>query len=104
MSLNCKPGELAVIVGAQEYPEHLGLIVRTVRLETSENPFDCGGMGWSTEPKLTDQGSELLILDADLRPIRPHGDDEQDESKAWLPPVPRTVTPTPCHHKDRSRV
>lgn len=33
-----------------------------------------------------------------LKPIRPHGDDEQDESKAWLPPVP--VTPSaPCRHK-----
>lgn len=108
MSLNCKPGDLAVIVrsvlgksvGRIVFIKRLSMVVGLRRPDGTIKP----GPVWEVDQEIKGWSGEKhhFVCDSDLRPIRPHGDDEADESKAWLPPVPRTVIPT--RHKDRSRV
>lgn len=91
--MNCKPGDLAVVIKSDAGNE--GVILRCIRLsgvaswlgprgETTLSPV------WKVDRLLTDwQGaSNDEIADDQLRPIRDPGDDAIDESKAWLPPVP----------------
>lgn len=98
--MNCKPGDLAVIVMAPRGAEHLLGLVRKV----TERAPDCDPVPWrpniNAMPAWYYEG-ELLRLrsgvevkklnDCCLRPIRNPGDDAADESKAWLPPVPLPV-------------
>lgn len=90
--MNCKPGDLAVIVRSMAGNE--GKIVRCVRLadssEAKEAGFDMRPEVWVLEkPLMTRLGFPAsLCYDAHLRPIRDPGDDAVDESTAWLPPVP----------------
>ena len=95
--MNCKPGDLAVIVSADRNKENIGAIVRVIRALSGE-------WDWLVEclsgAKLTlRDGSGVLqakagqiagAMDRNLRPIRPQSDDATDESTAWLPPVPQT--------------
>jgi hypothetical protein len=105
--MNCKPGDLAVIVRAV-HPENVGCLVHVL-----------GPSGENAAKNLTHHRGEVLWLvqaqrplrttfylagvpvdvkptdttnmpDSHLRPIRPQSDDATDESHAWLPPVPQT--------------
>lgn len=91
--MNCKPGDLAVIV-RPEYPNGdkpdtwaLGRIVVCASLYHWAS-VPC----WRLVEALIDRhGDELEgIPDADLRPIRDPGDDATDETLLWLPVPSRT--------------
>jgi len=110
--MNCVPGDMAVIVRSSRQ-ENIGAIVEVLRPATSngfavgEAHFECGtwwnrggdSFIWvvkATGRKLvasngTFSSTERLFSDHNLRPIRPQSDDAQDESAAWLPPVPQQV-------------
>lgn len=99
--MNCKPGDLAVIVFAAK----LSQIGRLVEVLHRGEEYGDGAVYWHVRV----QGSPVKVaiisannvhtgrfetrLDCDvpdawLRPIRDPGDDAIDESAAWLPPVP----------------
>lgn len=69
--MNCKPGDLAVIVGAAS-GSALGAIVEVLRMKRPSCPA-CGSVEWW----ILFRGEEWGGCDKDLRPIRPgEGDDE----------------------------
>lgn len=75
MKLNCKPGDLAVIVGGF-CPQFIGHIVTiTAPCQTHLNH-------WDTNPPKYMRGFLLPMSfdDSTLRPIRDHGDDAVDET------------------------
>jgi hypothetical protein len=77
--MNCKPGDLAVVVKSATRPENVGRIVRCVRRTVrighkSRLPLDC----WVVEPDITLCGA---IADECLRPIRDQ--DGDDETLTW---------------------
>lgn len=81
--MNCKPGDLAVIVSISNPADrpHLGKIVTCIRHRMDEY-----GGGWVTSPELTIlkgpcRGFSLIWHDDDLRPIRDQ--DGEDETLAW---------------------
>ena len=92
--MNCKPGDLAVVV-ADFRKENIGALVRVISA-------DYGPWDWKVETLsntvlglLDGSGSVVAragqvagAFDRHLRPIRDPGDDAQDESHAYLPPVP----------------
>jgi hypothetical protein len=74
--MNCKPGELAIIVSGQ-VPEFIGRIVQVTELDA---PF------WPTAWRFVERlipadgsGEVRSIEDCALRPIRDPGDDAVDE-------------------------
>lgn len=72
--MNCKPGDLAVIVRAISEWQHVGKIVRVLRLVELE-----GENCWRTEPELRTADGRYWIgwRDRNLRPIRDSdGEDE----------------------------
>lgn len=77
--MNCKPGDLAVIVHCEMNwcKAHLGKVVRCLRLVDTEEQLP----GWETDPELhaTDDGSLIAWADEVLRPIQDPGDDAVDE-------------------------
>ena len=107
---NVKAGDLAYIVNSRHRENNLRFVqvlrpasdgemfvsadgVHTLRTNTN------GLVGWvveastpliwsSTVTRIPLEFARRPICDAALRPIRPQDDDAQDESKAWLPPVP----------------
>lgn len=88
--MNCKPGDLAIIVSSAKAPNQVGKIVRVVRYEISIS-------AWVISPALPEKSGRLWTSVSDhlLRPIRDPGEDAEDESRAWLPPVPLpTIEPT----------
>jgi len=103
--MNCKPGDLAVIVryegwgSAGEISKLLvGRIVRVASLGVPSTPSICSAsIVWKFEEplKIEYEGKKYIadgIADFCLRPIRDDGDDAVDESSAWLPPVPTKET------------
>jgi hypothetical protein len=95
--MNCKPGDLAVIVRSMAGNE--GVVVSIVGPAHEELPGflgclsripECGHL-WhcrATRPIPADIGtsdSEFAFPDAWLRPIRDPGDDATDETLLWLP-------------------
>lgn len=98
--MNCKPGDLAVIVPPYQDKEMLGLVVTVVRrvppaarIQAKNGDVSMGGagIGWRCEghaPSLP-----CGIADECLRPLRNPGDDAVDESLLWLP-SPGKVTET----------
>ena len=87
--MNCKPGDLAVIVRSRAGNE--GKIVRCIRLATaSEKFYFVSGTYWLVDRELSTVFGRLASIARDdwMRPIRPQDDGAQDESKAYLPPVP----------------
>ena len=82
--MNCKPGEMAIVVKARNRPNLLGRIVLCVRLHNSER-FDADGVAfhlgsmtpgprWLIDPPIEDL---MTVADASLRPIRDQpGEDE----------------------------
>ena len=83
MKLNCKLGDLAVIVRADIDPEHIGKIVECVEFVPSHPKADVPH--WKTKPKLLRKstGSVLAWADSSLRPIRDN--DGEDETLQWVP-------------------
>ncbi len=95
--MNCKPGDLAVVVRAGGSPEMLGLMC----LVTSVGEFDHEGRWtwlcrfqkktqWDIWVEDVRTGRETMsrngfMPDSDLRPIRNPGDDATDETLLWLP-------------------
>ncbi len=84
--MNCKPGDLAVVVGAktQDDERFLG----AVRRVTTSRACDRGYPVWEYEgERLTHPFYGVITGLADdlLRPIRPQPDDATDESLTWKP-------------------
>lgn len=80
--MNCKPGDMAVIVGGRDFQDdckhHIGKVVRVERM-VSGIVFGELMIGWKAEPILTETttGGEVYWVDHHLRPIRDNdGEDE----------------------------
>lgn len=87
--MNCKPGDLAVIVGS--LPAGRFLIGRFVEV-IERAPDTQQGPAWLVRlqneivnPLTNERGIEGVAADCWLRPIRDPGDDAQDETLQWLP-------------------
>ncbi len=72
--MNCKPGDLAVIVSGKAFKAFIGRIVRVVATD---------GFLWSTEESLDGNQYAILLPDSCLRPLRDN--DATDETLLWLP-------------------
>lgn len=93
MKLNCRPGDLAVIVRGLTTNRNVGKLVTVIGpgvhegfwIVKSDHPLKAifGGLGG-----ITSECTVGPIEDSRLRPIRFPGEDCIDESAAWLPPVP----------------
>lgn len=87
--MNCKPGDLAVIVGG--FPEcNIGKIIRVTKRDAATE-FLTGIPAWKYEGAYLvgmNGGRATSVCDSCLRPIRDPGDDVPDESTAWVPPLP----------------
>lgn len=71
--MNCKPGDLAVLVRAIMDPSQLGKIVTIVQWDSEMG-------GWTVEPPIVTDGRPWrAVNDISLRPIRNPGDDATDE-------------------------
>lgn len=81
--MNCKHGDLAIIVGTDDptceaAPEHYGKIVRCVELVYGDS--------WICEPDLeTEDGCPIAWVDSTLRPLPPLSEDERDQAEAGKP-------------------
>lgn len=97
--MNCKPGDLAVMVRAS-CPENVGRIV----LVLPEDPYydlrhghvwftqaaNPAPTAWAVDGTKTGRAKpKAHVPDAWLRPIRDPGEDARDETLEWLP-VPST--------------
>lgn len=92
--MNCKPGDLAMVVRTKEQGKFLLGLVGEVLCAHA----DPAGPAWVlrfphevTHPATGERSTDVAALDAWLRPLRALGDDAVDESVAWLPPVPLPV-------------
>lgn len=95
-NLNCKPGDLAVIVGS--LPAGAFLIGRFVEVLEAADDVPEGAAWWVrirpiVNPLTGEHGGEGVAADCFLRPIRDPGDSAQDQTLAWLP-VPSTTKET----------
>lgn len=81
MKLNCKPGELCVIIGGS-IPSLLGKIVKTVRLDP-DFPQPDYLPSWELEEKIFDpmDGLQVSPCDRVMRPLRPRTGN--DETLTW---------------------
>lgn len=71
--MNCRPGDLAVVVKAKLDPNQLGKIVTVLEWDTLF-------LGWKVSPPIITDGSPwMAVADHALRPIRDPGDDAVDE-------------------------
>lgn len=90
MKLNCKPGDLAVVIKGR----NAGKFCTCIRLATRDEAVALGYLQgqpmWQTDTMLKDNlgGEDLLMFDHLLRPIRDN--DGEDETLQWLE-VPRKV-------------
>lgn len=73
--MNCKPGDLAVVVGAFNNTKFIGCIVRCKK---SFFNVKRGEYGWQVDRNL---GGYVGIADKHLKPIRDN--DGEDESLTW---------------------
>lgn len=76
--MNCKPGDLAYIVGCRNAPELNGLVVHVVR-RVSDEAWLCAGH--AIERNAASWGVPCHIFDRNLRPIRDN--DGPDETLTW---------------------
>ena len=86
MSLNCRPGDLAITVNTQ-LPDNEGTIVRVVHRHVNSAGWDWGDVpAWWCESdellhwkrgEMRFSGHEAAIPDRVLRPIRDKGDDDE---------------------------
>lgn len=92
--MNCKPGDLAVIVSCQDsfWAKDIGRLVTVVRAWGD-------GVSWLIKPIdgrgfVTADGRRVEMAgdyDSNLRPIHDPGEDARDETLEWLP-VPAKQT------------
>lgn len=82
--MNCKPGDLAIIV--RSCAGHEGKIVRIVRWVGKVRGW-VGDDRWETDTQLRGERGGLTrsMRDSALRPIRDPGDDAKDEMLRPLP-------------------
>jgi hypothetical protein len=84
--MNCKPGDLAVVVSTLGWPgleKALGCVVQVIRSSEMRHPF---GTMWDVEHR-----DIRRAADACLRPIRP-GDISDEEVRAlYAPKVPEAA-------------
>ena len=81
--MNCKPGDLAIIVAAASQKQHIGKIVKCLSV------YD--GDAWNTDPELKGvSGRCCAWYDAHLRPIR--DTPGEDETLQWAPVPGERVT------------
>ena len=97
--MNCKPGDLAFVFKSSN-GLNLGKVVRCIRLATKDDRqihrLDKSyGCVWIIDRPISIQSVytgvvRLLPLfpDSCLKPIHPDTDGTEDESRAYLPPVP----------------
>lgn len=76
--MNCQRGDLAIVIKAPAYPEHIGKIVRC--LEWVE--WETGEWVWEIDLKIPG-ALHVVAQDEHLRPIRDNG--AADETRADLP-------------------
>lgn len=76
--MNCKPGDLAYIVGSRNVPEMNGVVVHVVRA-ISRGVWLCAG--YEIERNAASWGLPPHIYDSYLRPIRDN--DGEDETLTW---------------------
>lgn len=82
--MNCKPGELAVVV--KSWAGNEGRIVRCLRVVQTDYLYTGPCLGWETEPMLLNcDGEPVYALDIQLRPIRP-GDISDEEVRDLYAP------------------
>lgn len=92
--MQCKPGDLAIVVNDYEHPENNGALLRILKPALPgefEIPADWVGQPLSTfrfhdgtiEP---DSNAIVAYRDAELKPLR--DSDEDDETIAWAGPRP----------------
>lgn len=91
--MNCKPGDLAVVVRLfpDDEPSILGRVLRVTHLRERGDCLGYGGSAWEYEgPRLVHKlmGPYLRIADECLRPLRDPGPDARDETISWKP-VPK---------------
>lgn len=86
--MNCKPGDLAVMV--RSFAGNEGKIVRCLRLACEGEliaigwAMDMGPVWYIDMPLRANWGLAVpLAIDAFLRPIRDPGDDATDETLVW---------------------
>ena len=110
--MNCKPGDLAVIVRCPDlWSKFRGRIVQVLRIAPTHtfklpdgyvnegcpaNVWLCELQSPMTVPLaggLSCSARYVCIRDAALRPIRDTGDDAQDETLQWLPVPSKMVEP-----------
>jgi hypothetical protein len=84
--MNCKPGDLAVVV--KSYAGNEGKIVRVLQLNKKQQLFGPNGLEygivWEIDPPLIGWGGVKLtkaMFDYQLRPIRDN--DGEDETLTW---------------------
>jgi hypothetical protein len=89
MKLNCRPGELAMVVKVRAAYERgfVGHIVR-VGKRLTKHPRT-GEPGWRIDPPLG--GEYTHCIDAHLRPIRPDGITADDVADLYAPSTKETV-------------
>jgi len=77
--MNCKPGDLAILLSPDKTSERWasGRIVRCLSTFMED-----GHLCWRVEPRV---GMHPGVCDAVLRPIGNPGDDATDETLNWLP-------------------
>ncbi len=84
--MNCKPGDLAVVV--KSMAGHEGKILRVLKLvQTPKNYMQLPGGYWMVDRQLPGISGDMtpVFPDAWLRPIRDPGDDAVDETLLRLP-------------------
>ncbi len=88
--MNCKQGDLALIISATHAPQHIGKVVTCVRLHTID-----GIDYWEIARTLDNPGGipYWAVADRRLRPISDPGDDARDETLEWLPVPSREGQP-----------
>jgi hypothetical protein len=88
--MNCVPRDIARIVGNSH--GNNDRLVEVLRADGAAGWWLCKALSplsiWDMRCEIYPPGTEVLMADVCLRPIRNPGDDAVDESHAWLPPVP----------------
>lgn len=102
--MNCVPGDIARIVGnSHGNNDRLVEVLRADRapgwwLCKALSPLSIWDMGCKTYPP----GTEVLMADVCLRPIRDPGENARDETLSWKPvPLP-TINPELIPSKEKA--
>jgi hypothetical protein len=110
MKLNCRPGDLAVVVRTHT-PQNLGRVVSVVSTlgwKAAGTSFigpdgdlkvtDRAGFYWWVEGRVIGRKGEVTFednaghaADEQLKPLRDPGDDATDETLEWIPVPTREV-------------